>query len=169
MPVDSFKHLPRLVTRYYKLISLEDRGRIPWTSLQKTLGKCRFALVTSGGLYDKRTDSPFDLEREQREPAWGDPSYRAIPKDIPVGELGASHHHLNTAGVLVDRNILLPIDRFNTMVDEGRIGSLANHHYSFMGYQGFPADLSGWLERSGPEVAGRMSKEEVDCVFLTTA
>lgn len=169
MPVDSFKLLSRLVTRYYKLMSLEDRGPIPWTPLEKPLDECRFALVTSGGLYDRRSALPFDLEREVRQPSWGDPDYRSLPADITHEEMGASHHHLNTAGVLEDRNVLLPIDRFDELIAEGRIGSLASTHYSFMGYQGFPADLSGWLEQSGPEVAGRMTDEEVDCIFLTTA
>jgi D-proline reductase (dithiol) PrdB len=169
MPVDSFKYLSRLVTRYYKLTSVEDRGPVPWTPLQKPLNESRFALVTSGGLYDRRSDPPFDLEREEREPSWGDPSYRAIPNDIPPAELGVSHHHLNIAGVLADHNVLLPIDRFDEFITEGHVGSLALTHYSFMGYQGFPSDLSGWLDRSGPEVTVRMSEEEVDCVFLTTA
>jgi D-proline reductase (dithiol) PrdB len=133
------------------------------------MNECRFALVTSGGLFNRRMDQPFDLEREEREPSWGDPSYRAIPVNVPPEEIGASHHHLNTAGVLSDHNILLPIDRFKELVMRGTIGSLAATHYSFMGYQGFPSDLSAWTERFGPEVARRMNEEEVDCIFLTTA
>jgi D-proline reductase (dithiol) PrdB len=169
VPVDSFKYLPGLVTRYYKLTSLEEYGPIPWTPLSKPFDQCRFALVTSGGLYDKRHDPPFDLAREERQPSWGDPSYRAIPAGIPQDQLGASHYHLNTEGVLADRNILLPLDRFTELIDEGQVGGLTSHHYSFMGYQGFPSDLNGWISTSGPEVAGRMSDEEADCVFLTSA
>lgn len=169
MTVDSFKFVSRLVTRYYKLTTVEDRGPIPWTPLGKPLSESRFALVTSGGMYDRHSDPPFDLEREVREPAWGDPSYRALPTIMPPEQTGASHHHLNTTGILTDRNILLPIDRFQELLNEDCIGSLAEHQYSFMGYQGFPSDLSAWTQRSGPEVAGRMAEEEIDCVFLTTA
>ena len=169
MAVDSFKYVSRLVARYYKLTTVEDRGPIPWTPLSKPLEECRFALVTSGGLFDKRIDPPFNLAREAREPSWGDPSFRAITVDTPPEHMGASHHHLNTRSVLSDRNVLLPIDRFLAMVNEGRIGGLTQHHYSFMGYQGFPSDLRGWLEIYGPQVAGRMREEEADCIFLTTA
>jgi D-proline reductase (dithiol) PrdB len=169
MPVDSFKYVSRLVTRYYKLTTTEDHGPIPWNPLRKPLNECRFVLVTSGGLYDRRIDPPFDLEREEREPSWGDPTFRAITAAVPPDEIGASHHHLNTDGVLSDHNILLPIDRFKELVARGVIGSLAATHYSFMGYQGFPSDLSPWKQRYGPEVAGRMSAEEVDCILLTTA
>ena len=169
MPVDSFKYVSRLVTRYYKLTSVKDYGPIPWIQLSKPIDESKFALVTSGGLYDQRHDESFDLERESEEPSWGDPSYRAISVDIPPGSMGASHHHLNTDGVLDDRNVLLPIDRFQELISEGNIGGLADHHYSFMGYQGYPSDLSGWTETYGPEVAGRMRDEEVDCIFLTTA
>jgi D-proline reductase (dithiol) PrdB len=169
MPVDSFKYIPRLVARYYKLTTVEDRGPIPWTPLSKPIEQCTFALVTSGGLYDRRHDQPFNLVREEREPAWGDPSYRSIPTDIPPGEMGASHHHLNISGVLADHNVLLPIDRFRELISDGRIGGLARRHYSFMGYQGFPSDLSGWTQVYGPEVAGRLRDEQVDCIFLTTA
>lgn len=169
MPVDSFKYVSRLVSRYYKLTTVEDRGPIPWTPMSKPLAQSSFALVTSGGLFDMRQDSPFDLAREQREPSWGDPSYRAIPVDTPQETMGVSHHHINPAGVLADHNVLLPIERFQTLHEEGRVGELANYHYSFMGYQGFPSDLSGWIHSSGPEVAQRMRSEAVDCVFLTTA
>ena len=169
MPVDSFKYVSRLVTRYYKLTSVKDYGPIPWTPLSKPIDESTFALVTSGGLYDQRHDKSFDLERESEEPSWGDPSYRGIPVDILPGSIGASHHHLNTNGVLADRNVLLPLDRFQELISEGKVGRLADHHYSFMGYQGYPSDLSRWTEKYGPEVAGRMRDEEVDCIFLTTA
>jgi hypothetical protein len=38
-----------------------------------------------------------------------------------------------------------------------------------MGYQGFAADLSGWREIYGPQVAEKLKAEEVDCVLLTPA
>jgi hypothetical protein len=71
--------------------------------------------------------------------------------------------------ILDDMNILLPSQRFQELADQGRIGGLADHAYSFMGYQGFPADLTGWREIYGPQVAGRLVAGEVDCVLLTSA
>lgn len=169
MPVDSFKYLSRLVTRYYKATQVVGRGPIPWTPLLKPLAECTFSLVTSGGLYHKTQDPPFDVERERRQPSWGDPSYRVLPADLPSADLGVSHNHINPSGVLEDMNVLMPLDRFRALQGQGRIGGLAPRHYSFMGYQGFPSDLSGWEGTSGPQVADRMEEDGVDCVFITTA
>lgn len=169
MPVDSFKYLSRLVARYYKLSRVEPELPIPWTPLARPLDQCRFGLVTSAGLYHKGHEPPCDLERERQEPTWGDPSFRTISTDIGHEELGASHLHINTRDVLDDVNILLPIHRFQELAAEGRIGSVARAAYSFMGYQGFPADLSEWRDVYGPEVAQRLVADEVECVLLTTA
>jgi D-proline reductase (dithiol) PrdB len=169
MIVDSFKYLSRLVSRYYKLASVDNPGPIPWTPLSEPLEASRFSLVTSGGLYHKGHEPPFDLEGEEEDPTWGDPSFRSLPVEIPQDELGASHHHINTDGVLADINILLPIQRFRELVEASRVGELANKVYSFMGYQGFPADLTAWKQVYGPLVAEKMTAEGVDCVLLTTA
>ena len=66
-------------------------------------------------------------------------------------------------------NVLLPIQRFQELVQDSRIGSLAPNSYSFMGYQGFPADLSVWKEKSGPAVAEKLLADGVDSVLLTAA
>jgi hypothetical protein len=83
--------------------------------------------------------------------------------------VGVSHFHINTSDVLADMNILLPIQRFQELSAEGRVGGLAKTAYSFMGYQGFPADLTGWKNIYGPQVAEKMLTEQVECVFLSTA
>ena len=169
MPVDSFKYLSRLITRFYKMSQVKKALPVPWTPLTKPLAQARFALVTSGGFYHKEQGEPFDVEREREEPTWGDPSYRILPSDMDQSELGFSHLHIYEPDVMEDMNILLPIHRFRELEAEGEIGSLAPHAYSFMGYQGYPPDLEPWREQYGPEVAQRMADEEVDCVFLTTA
>ena len=169
MPVDSFKYLSRLIARYYKLTSTEKELPIPWSPLGRPLSECRFGLVTSGGLYHKGHEPPFDLERERREPTWGDPSFRTLPTSMPPEEIGVSHYHINQASVLSDMNILLPIQRFLELTKEGRIGGLVDHAYSFMGYQGFPADLTAWRGVYGPQVAEKLVSEEADCVLLTAA
>jgi hypothetical protein len=84
-------------------------------------------------------------------------------------DVGVSHLHINPTGVLADMDVLLPIRRFRELVAEGRVGSLAPSAYSFMGYQGFPADLREWKETYGPAVRDALLSERVDCVLLTTA
>lgn len=169
MQVDSFRYVPSLIKRYYQLNRVTKEMPIPFTPLSKPVEQCRFGLVTSGGLYHVRSEQPFDQEGERKNPAWGDPSFRTLPVDMDVTDVGVSHLHIHHDDVLTDPNILLPIQRFHELAAERRIGALAPHAYSFMGYQGFPCDLSGWRDTYGPAVRDRMLAERVDCVLLTTA
>jgi len=166
MPVDSFTWLPRSLAAMYQGVALE-REEAPWTRLAKPIEQCRFALLTTAGLYLKGQDPPFDLEREKREPFWGDPTYRIIPRDVGQEDVGAAHLHINTEDLLQDMNTALPIQRFLELEEAGEIGSLAPSHYSFMGFQGFPANTAPWRDQYGPEVARRMKEEGVDAALLT--
>jgi D-proline reductase (dithiol) PrdB len=167
MPVDSFKFLPRIIAAVYEARDGEPEFPIPWTPLARPLSECKFGLVTSGGLYHKGVDPPFDTQREMDEPTWGDPTYRAIPLRIQQGELGVSHLHINPQAVEADINVLLPIHHFQELAAQGRIGGLADPAYSFMGYQGYPPDASAWRELYGPEVAQKFKAQGVHCVLLT--
>jgi D-proline reductase (dithiol) PrdB len=167
--VDSFKFLPRSIAYFYQMNAGEPETSIPWTPLSKPLTECTFALLTSGGLYKKSVDEPFDVAREKAEPTWGDPSFRTIPTTIQQAELGVSHLHINTEFVLADMNCLLPLRHFQELAAEGVIGRLAPTHYSFMGFQGYPHDTSAWVESYAPQVIAQLKAEEVDCVLLTPA
>jgi hypothetical protein len=169
MAVDSFTFLPRLIAMFYRMTKREPEMPIPWTPLGRPLSECTFGLVTSAGLYLHKSDHPFDVEGERQKPTWGDPSFRIIPSDIESGAVSASHLHFNTTDVEADFNIQLPIHRFLTLVEEGRIGGLAASNYSFMGYQGFPPDTTEWEQRFGPEVAEAFLNEGVNCVMLIPA
>ena len=167
MPVDSFRFLPRIIAMFYQTTEVQPQEPIPWTPLPRPLAECKFGLVTSAGLYHIGQQPPFDLERERQNPAWGDPTYRAIPVDIPQDEVGVSHLHVNTQDVEQDIDILLPIHHFQELAGAERIGGLAREAYSFMGYQGFPPDASQWRQTYAPEVAEKFKAEGVDCVLLT--
>ena len=169
MTIDSFKFLPRLIAAFYQLTDRQPELPIPWTPLSCPLAECKFGLVTSGGLYHRGAEPPFDLEREKREPTWGDPTFRRLPTDIRQEQVGASHLHLNLRDVLEDFNILLPIRRFQELAAAGRIGGLASHAYSFMGYQGFPPDTTAWQKRYGPQLAEELKAEGVRGVLLVPA
>jgi D-proline reductase (dithiol) PrdB len=169
MEVDSFRYLSPLIKRYYQLSQVRKELPIPFAPLRRPLDQCRFGLVTSGGLYHRGHERPFDEERERREPSWGDPSFRTLPADMDPAEVGISHLHINRKDALADMNILLPLQRFRELVAEGRVGGLARQAYSFMGYQGFPSDLSGWRGIHGPAVRDALVAEHVDCVLLSTA
>jgi hypothetical protein len=87
--------------------------------------------------------------------------------DIRQSEVSASHLHINTQWVEEDINVLLPVNRFQELDAEGVIGGLARYAYSFMGYQGFPPNPAAWQGTYGPQVAGKLKEEGVDCVLLT--
>ncbi len=169
MTVDSFKFLPRIIATFYQMTEREPQLPIPWTPLVASVDKAKFALVTSGGLYLRHSQPPFDLERERAEPDWGDPSFRVIPVDTIQDDVAVSHLHLSTGDIEKDFNILLPIQRMKEMVEEGRIGALAREHYAFMGYQGYPPRYHAWESDYGPQVAQAMLNEGVQAVLLTPA
>jgi D-proline reductase (dithiol) PrdB len=166
MAVDSFKYLPRSIAAYYQTLVVQKADPIPWTPLAKPLSECRVAAITTAGIYNKDTDSPFDAEREKLEPMWGDPTYRRIARDIRQERIGASHLHLNLRDMLADFNTVLPLHRLAELEAEGVIGSLAEANYSFMGYQ---PNTTEWRERYGPEVAGLLKDEGVDAALIAPA
>ncbi len=166
MPVDSFRFLPRSFLGSYEQMSWEADAAV-WTPLAVPIEEATVALLTSAGLYLKDTQQPFDLEREKRNPTWGDPTYRVIPRDVEQSQLGAAHLHINTRDVLEDVNVALPIGRFAELEAEGRIGRLADEHYSFMGFQ--DSALAGWRNDAAPEVARRLKDAGVHALVLAPA
>ena len=139
-------------------------GHIPWTALQKPVSDTTFALMTSAGI-SMKTDPPFDVEREKREPEWGDPSCRNIPATAGPTDIDVNHLHINTSYIEQDINVILPLTRFQEFEKEGIIGHLAPTSYSYYGFQpSYPKDL---LEEAVPAVASRMKAEGVEAVLLT--
>src|SRR5690348_1236710 len=131
MKVDSFRFLPRSFRPLY-----EDPSRLPgedepvWTAPAKRLSDMRIALLTSAGLYLDGAQPPFDLERERREPTWGDPGWRRIPHDVAPGALAMAHLHVNPADVLADRNVALPVDVLDELTAAGVAGGATAEHLS---------------------------------------
>jgi len=167
MPIDSFRWLPGALGAYYRALPLQKAEPIPWAPLAKPIERCRFALVTTAGVYMKDRDPSFDLDGERRNAFRGDPTYRVIPREARQEQIGVAHLHINPADLLADMNVALPVQRFLELEAAGKIGSLAASHYSFMGYQGYPPDASEWEKRYAPEVARRMQEEGVDAALLT--
>ena len=138
-------------------------GKIPWTPLDKSISDATFTLMTSAGI-SMKSDPRFDMEREKAEPAWGDPSYREIPRTATESDIEVSHLHVNTAYIKQDINVMLPLTRFQEFEQEGLIGKLAPTCYS---YYGFQLDPTALLNETMPQVADRMRQENVEAVLLT--
>jgi D-proline reductase (dithiol) PrdB len=85
----------------------------------------RVALISTAGLH-RRDDRPF---------GFGAADYRVIPGDAGPGDLVISHISTNfdRTGFQLDWNVMLPLERLREMAADGEIGSVAQHHYSFMG------------------------------------
>ena len=166
MPVDSYKFLPKSFRAGYESMPMQESEAV-WASLGKPASEATVALITSAGIYLKAGQEPFDVEREKREPTWGDPTYRVIPRGTLQAEIDATHLHINTRDVKEDFNVALPIRAFATLDNEGAIGALAQEHYAFMGFQQASADE--WRTHYGPELAERCKQADVDTVVLAPA
>jgi D-proline reductase (dithiol) PrdB len=162
--VDSYKWLPPSLKGYFANMQIPPPDGMPWTPLAKPLSEARIALVTTAGINVRGVEPPFDYEREQTEPNWGDPTYRTLPRDLRQEQVQSGHLHINNEDIDRDFNIVLPINRMLEFEAAGVIGSLAPTSYSFMGYQ---PDTTEWREKYAPEVAGHMRAEAVDAVLLT--
>ncbi|MDH3798121.1 MAG: glycine/betaine/sarcosine/D-proline family reductase selenoprotein B [Desulfobacterales bacterium] len=163
--VDGFLFLPPALRAWISK-EIPDQpysGRIPWTPLGKSISETTFTLMTSAGI-SMKSDPLFDMEREKNEPAWGDPSYREIPKTATERDIEVNHLHINTAYIEQDINVMLPLKRFQEFEQEGLIGKLAPTCYSYYGYQLDPTVL---LNETMPQVADRMRQEKVEAVLLT--
>jgi D-proline reductase (dithiol) PrdB len=165
MSVDSFKFMSRTLANSLKVWPYVDTSgeEIPWAPLEKKVSECRVAMISSGGFYC-RDDKPFDLEREKREPLWGDPSFREIPRGILQEDILAAHLHYNNDHALEDFNCMFPLDALEDLLAEGAIGDIAAYHLSLMGYQ---PRLGTFVKETAPRMVGRLREMDVDLVFLS--
>ena len=145
--------MPEELAKHLRTLPLLDLGD---TSLAEgpPLSERRVAIVTSAGLF-VRGAAAFAL---------GDADYRVLPGDVRGGDLLMSHVSVNydRAGFTEDANVVFPIDRLRELAAAGVIGSVADHHYSFMGATA-PAGMAG----PAAEVAEHLGADRVDAVLLT--
>ena len=168
MKVDSFRFLPRTFRPLY-----EGRGPFPgeedavWAPFAKRLAESRIALLTSAGLYLKATQESFDLEREQTQPEWGDPTWRRIPAASNPSDLAVAHLHINDADLVADPEVALPARALEHLVADGLVGSATPEHISVMGYQ--ERSLEGWRQETLPELIVQLRDQNADGLILAPA
>lgn len=163
--IDSYRWLSPALASYYQALDVPRQEPVPWTPLRMPVAECKVAVITTAGVH-LRSDTPFDLERERREPAWGDPSYRVIPSDATSADIAISHLHYDRSDAEEDVDVVLPVPLLRKFTSEGVVGSIAPRHYSFMGFQ---LDATELLERYLPEVIPKLREDAVDAVVLTPA
>lgn len=142
-----------------KVTSLEYAD-VPWQPVTQPLFELNMALVTTAGVHHK-DQQPFDMQDEN-----GDPSYRIIDAEKPVSDLTITHDYYDHTSADKDINVVFPIERFKEMESAGKIKSLAQYHYSFMGHI-VEEHVDTLVNKTAPEIAVRLEKDGVDAVFLT--
>lgn len=165
--VDGFRFLPPGLAAWVRTFIPKEgfSGPIPWTPLSKPLKEVSMSIVTSAGI-SLKSDPPFDMERERREPLWGDPTYRFLPKGTTEKDIQVHHLHIKTNYILEDMNVMFPLGRMAEFEEEGIIGRLAPTSYSFYGFQWEGDDF---LKTAIEPMAGNMKDEGVEAVLLTPA
>jgi D-proline reductase (dithiol) PrdB len=165
--VDGFRFLPPGLKAWVRTFIPEEdfKGYIPWTPLPKPLSQTTLAIVTSAGI-SLRSDPPFDMEREKKDPLWGDRSFRAIPRQTTEQEINVNHLHINTRYIKEDMNVIFPMVRMAEFEAEGIIGRLAPTAFSFYGFQWQNTDF---LKEAVDPISRRMTTEGVEAVLLTPA
>jgi D-proline reductase (dithiol) PrdB len=163
MTVDSYRFVDFATRQVAKAwIAREPARDIPWAPLGKPLAECTVAVISSGAIALK-SDKPFDQETERKNPWWGDPTHRVIPRDARGEDLEVYHLHIDTRFVREDLNCLLPLELLSDLEAGGEIGPVAGHHYSYMGYTLDPTSL---LEDTVPKIITGLRNDEVDLVLL---
>ena len=161
--VDPYRFVSGVTRRVIETwIKMEEPREIPWTPLEKPLSECTVALLTSGGVAMKE-DEPFDQEGERRNPWWGDPTYRVIPRSATEADIAVYHLHINPRYALRDLGCLLPLRPLEELERAGEIGRAAPSHYSIMGYLLKPEQM---LRESVPAILRRLKEERVDILVL---
>lgn len=140
--------------RPYRWVVNED---VPWTPLTKPLNRCKVALISSGGLY-QRDQPPFHTK--------DDTSYREISRDVDVKELRVAHFGYRTEDARKDPNCVFPTERLREMESDGVIGELADPTYSCMGGIYSTRRVR---EELVPDLVARLQQNEVDVCYLVPA
>jgi D-proline reductase (dithiol) PrdB len=135
----------------------EKNETSPFTPFTKDLSHAKGAVISTGGFYVKG-QTPFNDNF-----GLGDPSYREIPVSTSLNDLSISHEHYDQTNARQDANVLFPLDVMKELQEEGRIGELAETHYSFMGYIPTPHPLKNVTAQ---EVAQKLLKDNVDFALL---
>ena len=142
------------IVKKYPFIKPDD---IPWTPYTGTPAAQKFGLITSGGLYLKDSQVPFDTSSIH-----GDTSYRELPKTIQQEDVGIAHKHYDHSLAKQDLNIIYPIQRFVELEEESIIGTLADVNYSLS----YVNDAVTLVEKTVPELIKGIRAQAIDVMFL---
>jgi D-proline reductase (dithiol) PrdB len=127
----------------------------PFAKPKRSLDRSRLALVTTGGVH-LPGQPRFDID----DPA-GDCSYREIPTSATILTWTHAYYRPDEGS---DLDAVFPLETLRKLVSDGVVGGLSTRHFSFMGAIHDPTLL---VEKTAPEVAGKLVEDQVDVVLLT--
>jgi D-proline reductase (dithiol) PrdB len=142
------------VVKRYPLIVSED---IPWTPYAGKPSEQTIALVTSGGLYLKNSQEPFNTTSIH-----GDPSFREIPKTARPEDFGIAHAHYDHTLAERDINVIFPLERLIELEQERIISRVAETNFSFS----YVNDVVTLLGEYVPQLVQKLKAAEVDILLL---
>jgi D-proline reductase (dithiol) PrdB len=126
----------------------------PWQPLGKPLSECRLGLIASGGIY---------ITGQVAFHYKDDVSFRVIPEDVNTADLRATHFAYDLTDAREDINVVFPIDTLRQLQQEGHIGELAAHAYTFMGGIYSARRVR---EELAPRFSERLLQENVEALLL---
>jgi len=147
----------KLIQQKYPAFDYTVFKDTPITNLNKPLNECKLALLTTGGLHLK-SDLPFDTKYLE-----GDCSFRILPGAVITEDITVTHESYDHKFINADLNCVFPLDRMKEYVNEGKIKSLSEEHYSFMGH----IFVTGPLLDNSRKAGKRLKELGVDIAFLT--
>jgi D-proline reductase (dithiol) PrdB len=119
------------------------------------LDQARVAIVTTAGLIGPEGGTWTSGQ-----------GYVVHPDQRRDFQLAHASANFDRSGFAADINVVYPIDRLHEMAADGRIGSVASQHISFMGAQ--PDHVLETLRLdTGPAAAQILRDDGVDAVVLT--
>ncbi|WP_428122573.1 glycine/sarcosine/betaine reductase selenoprotein B family protein [Candidatus Poriferisodalis sp.] len=125
-----------------------------WAPLERPISECRIGMIATGGIY-----SVGQTAFHYRD----DATYRAIPTDVDVAALRATHFAYDVTDARTDINCVFPIDALRSMRDAGEIGELGPNAYTLMGGIYSTRRVR---EELIPELVKRCQADELDAVLL---
>ena len=156
-----FSFFPDLAASWGRKLD-RNSDTIPWTIPGKELRDATVALITTGGVH--RIDQPpFSMVDPD-----GDPTWREIPLDTPRSSLTITHDYYDHRDAERDLNLVLPIERFLELVQQGILKNCHSPAYGLMGHIA-GRHLETLRTRTGPELAASLASAGVDYALLIPA
>ncbi|MFM9903113.1 MAG: glycine/sarcosine/betaine reductase selenoprotein B family protein [Pyrinomonadaceae bacterium] len=132
----------------------------PFTPVRRALPMLNLALITSAGAYIDGTDR---FETESKD---GDMSFREIPVEVEAVDLRYAAKGYDTAAVLEDRNVQIPVDRLLEYQSNGVIGGLNNVWWSLSSHIPNAERVATEL---APAIADRLARYDIHTALFIPA